>query len=77
VIIDCDDCAVRGPACRECVVSVLLGSTPEHLDHLQIDDAEQSAFAALAGAGLVPPLRMARISTHSDVEITTSRKRTG
>ena len=26
VVIDCDDCAVRGPACRDCVVSVLLGA---------------------------------------------------
>ena len=30
VVIDCDDCAVRGPGCRDCVVSVLLG-TPETL----------------------------------------------
>ena len=30
VIIDCDDCAVRGPGCRDCVVSVLLG-VPESL----------------------------------------------
>ena len=30
VVIDCDECAVRGPGCRECVVSVLLG-VPETL----------------------------------------------
>jgi len=30
VIIDCDDCAVRGPGCPDCVVRVLLG-VPETL----------------------------------------------
>jgi hypothetical protein len=30
VVIDCDDCAVRGPGCRDCVVSVILG-VPETL----------------------------------------------
>ena len=30
VKIDCDDCAVRGPGCQDCVVSVLLG-VPETL----------------------------------------------
>ena len=24
VVIDCDDCAVRGPGCKDCVISVLL-----------------------------------------------------
>jgi hypothetical protein len=36
VQIDCDTCAVRGPAC----------------------DDERRALDALAGSGLVPPLRM-------------------
>ena len=26
VVIDCDEYAVRGPGCRDCVVSVLLGA---------------------------------------------------
>ena len=25
IVIDCDDCAVRGPGCKDCVISVLLG----------------------------------------------------
>lgn len=25
MLIDCDDCAMRGPGCDDCVVSVLLG----------------------------------------------------
>ena len=52
VVIDCDDCAVRGPGCRECVVSVLLGG-PETLLH-----DERAALEVLAEAGLAPRLRL-------------------
>ena len=54
VHIDCDTCAVRGPACQDCVVTVLLG--PPH--ELALDDDAQRALEVLAGSGLVPPLRM-------------------
>ena len=53
-VVDCDGCAVRGLACDDCVVSVLLGPPPER----RWDDDELSALGALAGAGLVPPLRL-------------------
>jgi hypothetical protein len=53
VIIDCDSCEVRGLACDDCVVSALLGGPPQELD-----DGERAAIAALAGSGLVPPLRL-------------------
>jgi hypothetical protein len=53
VIIDCDSCEVRGLACGDCVVSALLGGPPGELD-----DGERAAIAALAGSGLVPPLRL-------------------
>ena len=46
VKIDCDDCAVRGPGCQDCVVSVLLG-VPETL----LDD-ERLALEVLADVGL-------------------------
>lgn len=52
--IDCDTCLVRGLHCHDCVVTVLLGPPPE----LEIDDEERAALDALAGGGLVPPLRM-------------------
>lgn len=52
VVIDCDDCAVRGRGCRDCVVSVLLG-VPETLLH-----DERVALEALADAGLAPRLRL-------------------
>lgn len=52
--IDCDTCVMRGPACHDCVVTVLLGPP----DELSFDDDERRALEILAGAGLVPPLRM-------------------
>jgi len=55
VVIDCDDCAVRGRGCRDCVVSVLLG-VPDTL----LDD-ERAALEVLADAGLAPRLRLVPI----------------
>lgn len=56
VVIDCDHCLVRSPAaCGDCVVTVLLGGPPQGVE---IDEHEQAAFEALAGSGLVPPLRL-------------------
>lgn len=56
-IIDCDSCVVRGLACHDCVVTVLLGPPPELAD-LIIDDDERRALDVLAESGLVPPLRL-------------------
>jgi hypothetical protein len=58
VIIDCDDCAVRGPGCDDCVVSVLLG-VPEVLR-----PDEQRALEVLADVGLAPRLRLVPIHRH-------------
>jgi hypothetical protein len=55
VTIDCDDCAVRGPGCQDCVVSVLLG-TPETV----LSD-ERRALEVLADVGLAPRLRLVPI----------------
>jgi hypothetical protein len=55
VLIDCDSCAVRGLACGDCVVTVLLGISPAGVE---LDDAEQAAISVLADQGLVPPLRL-------------------
>ncbi len=52
VVIDCEDCAVRGPGCRDCVVSVILG-VPETL----LED-ERAALEVLADAGMAPRLRL-------------------
>ena len=55
MLIDCDTCEVRGDACGECVVSVLLGAPP---GGVEIDPEEQRALEVLAESGLVPPLRL-------------------
>lgn len=52
MIVDCDTCTVRGPACGDCVVTVLLGAPPAW----GVD--EQRALGVLADSGLVPPLRL-------------------
>lgn len=64
VRIDCDTCLVRGPACGDCVVTVLLGRPPE----LTLDDEEQRALAVLAGSGMVPPLRLVTSVAEQAVE---------
>jgi hypothetical protein len=53
--VDCDSCSARGPACGDCVVSVLLGLPGPRVD---LDTDEQQALSALASSGLVPPLRL-------------------
>jgi hypothetical protein len=63
MMIDCDTCAVRGPACGDCVVTVLLGAPPadrpgDGATVIDLDGNEQAALAVLAGSGLVPPLRL-------------------
>jgi hypothetical protein len=55
VLIDCDSCTVRGLACGDCVITVLLGVPPVGVE---LDAADQAAISALAYQGLVPPLRL-------------------
>jgi hypothetical protein len=55
LIIDCDTCLVRGPACADCVVSCLLGGPPEPV---RLSEDEAGALDALAASGLLPPLRL-------------------
>jgi hypothetical protein len=64
MLIDCDTCQVRGPACGDCVVTVLLSAPPVSAPltagpGLEFDDAETGALEVLAEHGLVPPLRLA------------------
>ena len=55
MIVDCDRCEVRGKACGDCVITVLLGEAP---GAVRFDATEQRAIDALAGAGLIPRLRL-------------------
>ena len=58
VLIDCDACVMRGPGCRDCVVTVVLGMSAERNGELRIDEEERAALDVLAQSGLVPPLRL-------------------
>ena len=63
MLIDCDSCRVRGPACGDCVVTVLLGSPPEGV---RLDPEERDALDVLAASGLVPPLRLVVLGPPED-----------
>jgi len=59
MLIDCDTCVVRGLACGDCVVSVLLGAPPAGVEAgAELDDTERRALSVLADAGMVPRLRL-------------------
>ena len=72
MLIDCERCVVRGDACGDCVVGVLLGvpgvprrtatdpqrGRPSGASPLQLDAPERRALDVLADQGLVPRLRL-------------------
>jgi len=70
MIVDCDRCAVRGDACTDCVITVLLGSPP---GGVRLDATERRAIDALADAGMVPQLRLVpagpRAASHAATEV--------
>lgn len=69
MIIDCDSCVVRGLACEDCVVSVLLGAPP----NVELDGEQQRAIGALADAGMVPQLRLMPVQPERNAGDTPSR----
>lgn len=69
MIIDCDNCEVRGNACGDCVIGVLLdaascrsGPAPtapvSGAPIVRLDAPERRALDVLADQGLVPRLRL-------------------
>lgn len=54
MLIDCDTCTARGPACGDCLIPVLLGPA----GRVSLEEDEQAALTVLADSGLVPPLRL-------------------
>ena len=81
MVIDCDRCEVRGDACGDCVVGVLLGvpgvpqrAAPDAPDALSgaaavhLDAPERRALAVLADQGLVPRLRLVAGSSREVTE---------
>jgi hypothetical protein len=80
MFIDCDACTARGPACGDCLVTVLLRTVPLARDTggVELDGAEQAAIAVLAGSGLVPPLRLVPTSARvSEPENPSRRSQAG
>ncbi len=55
MIVDCDRCEVRGDACGECVITVLLGAPP---GGFELDRTDRRALDTLAAAGMVPRLQL-------------------
>jgi hypothetical protein len=55
MIVDCDRCEVRGVACQDCVITVLLGAPPSGVE---LDGTERLALDTLAEAGMVPHLQL-------------------
>lgn len=71
MIIDCGQCAVRGEACTDCVVTFLTIGVRDLEQPMatsvvdgpggraaELDAAERGAIDILARSGLVPPLRL-------------------
>lgn len=58
MLIDCDTCLMRDIACADCVVTFLSppGALPAR--RTRLSEREDRALEALAGSGLVPPLRL-------------------
>ena len=54
LIVDCGSCEVRGVACQDCVISVLLG-VPDVTPVLSGE--ERRVLELFAEGGLLPPLR--------------------
>ena len=65
LVIDCDSCLARGPACSDCVVTCLLGPPPP--EGRRLYEHEVQAIDALSASGLVPPLRLVT-AVHSSVD---------
>lgn len=63
MIVDCDRCAVRGDACQDCVITVLLGKPP---GGVEFDGTERWALNTLAGVGMVPRLQLVERAAESD-----------
>lgn len=62
MLIDCDTCPVRGKACEDCVVTVLLGEPPAAESETHLDAEQQRAIGVLADAGMVARRRARKAS---------------
>jgi hypothetical protein len=68
MIVDCDRCKVRGNACQDCVITLLLGAPPVGVE---LDGVERRALDTLAEAGVVPQLQLVnRGKDYNDTQVT-------
>ncbi|MGH4022363.1 MAG: hypothetical protein ACRDT0_24635 [Pseudonocardiaceae bacterium] len=65
MIVDCDCCAVRGDACGDCVITVLLGAPP---NGVELDATDRVALENLAAAGMVPRLQLVGCEQRHDLQ---------
>ena len=63
MLIDCETCSVRGIACPDCVISVLLETPHAPINAIDLDESERNAVSVFAASGLLPPLRLVRPPT--------------
>jgi hypothetical protein len=57
MLIDCDSCAARGPACADCVVTVLLGAPPaRRFSDGSLDSGSDPGLEAGFDSGIDPEL---------------------
>lgn len=79
MIVDCNECVVRGDSCAECVMTVLLGmpalgadarrTDPERRRKIRLEQEERAALEVLAEQGLVPRLRLVTSRLPSPEEV--------
>lgn len=72
MIVDCDRCEVRGGACHDCVITVLLGAVP---GGLELDGTQRRALDVLAEVGMVPRLQL--VDRHEDDQTIRNKAGTG
>ena len=74
MLIDCSSCAVRGPACRDCLVSALFDA-PAEIEGLEADELRAIEVFARAGfevevvSAQPAPRRMARPRSRSGFRV--------
>ena len=68
MLIDCETCSVRGIACPDCVISVLLQTPHAPINGIDLDESERNAVSVFAASGLLPPLRLVRPRTPPEHE---------
>ena len=76
MLIDCETCSVRGVACPDCVISVLLRAPFGPTNAIDLDESERNAVSVLAASGLLPPLRLVRSRTPPGHQVPERRRDT-